>query len=243
MKRLLRNRAPLLKKRGMAGPMDEIEHSLFNDPAASHLASIQYIAPEISGVVGNILDSKQALKKKAVTKDVDSPAVFSPLDAGQDQDEPALGGDGGDDMPFYDDYGGDDDFGPMQDDEARSDQIEGADLLDPLQTETPGAAEEIEEAIMSRDGFTSRTRSVMKHLKNLLEPSPGSKRPHESSSAAHNTLDLDDIVQGKNRLEACRWFFESLVLRNKGFVDLMQEEPYGTIRVVPQEKMMSSSSS
>jgi hypothetical protein len=227
----------------MAGPMDEMEHSLFSDPAASHLASIQYIAPEISGIVGNILDSKQTSKKKPVTNHVGSPAVFSPLDAGQDQDEPALGGDGGDDMPFYDDYGGYDDFGPMQDDEAPSNQIMGADLLDPLQTETPGAAEEIEEAIMSRDGFTSRTRSVMKHLKKRLEPSPGSKRPHESSSAACNTLNLDDVVQGKTRLEACRWFFESLVLRNKGFVDLLQKDPYGTIRVVPQEKMMSSSSS
>jgi len=240
MKRLLRNRAPLLKKRGMAGPMEETDHSLFTDPAASHLASIQYIAPEISGIVGNIPDSKQAMKKKPVANAAGSPAVFSPLDAGREQDEPGVGG--GDDAPYYDDYGGYDDFGPMQDDELPAGQGSGAELLDPLQTETPDDAEEIEEAIMSRDGFTSRTRSVMRHLKNILEPSTGSKRPHESSSAAHATLNLDDIVQSKNRLEACRWFFESLVLRNKGFVDLMQEDAYGTIRVVPQEKMMSSSS-
>jgi chromatin segregation and condensation protein Rec8/ScpA/Scc1 (kleisin family) len=34
-----------------------------------------------------------------------------------------------------------------------------------------------------------------------------------------------------------RWFYESLVLRNTGFVTLSQEEPYGDILIRPTPQL------
>jgi len=95
----------------------------------------------------------------------------------------------------------------------------------------------------SRDGFTARTKIVLEHLQDRFAPTPGSKRRHPSSSSSALTLGieslaLDSLVAGKSRLEACRWFFEALVLRNKGFVDLEQAEPYGQVTIRPLQKLM-----
>lgn len=46
-------------------------------------------------------------------------------------------------------------------------------------------------------------------------------------------LSFDGITWGHSRLDACRWFYETLVLSNKGLVQLQQDESYGDIRVVP----------
>jgi hypothetical protein len=46
-------------------------------------------------------------------------------------------------------------------------------------------------------------------------------------------LSFDGITRGHSRLDACRWFYETLVLSNRGLVQLQQEESYGDIRVTP----------
>jgi len=46
-------------------------------------------------------------------------------------------------------------------------------------------------------------------------------------------LSFDGITRGHNRLDACRWFYEVLVLSNKGLVQLQQDEAYGDINVTP----------
>lgn len=46
-------------------------------------------------------------------------------------------------------------------------------------------------------------------------------------------LSFDGITRGHNRLDACRWFYEVLVLSNKGLVKLQQDEAYGDISVTP----------
>ena len=74
---------------------------------------------------------------------------------------------------------------------------------------------ELAAAEMPADGFTARTQSVLKQMRER-----------------GNTVSLNALVENKSRLEACRWFFESLVLRNKGYVDLEQREPYGDIEIV-----------
>jgi chromatin segregation and condensation protein Rec8/ScpA/Scc1 (kleisin family) len=45
------------------------------------------------------------------------------------------------------------------------------------------------------------------------------------------TLSFDRVTQGASRLEACRWFYESLVLANKGYVKLSQPVPYADITI------------
>jgi hypothetical protein len=87
-------------------------------------------------------------------------------------------------------------------------------------------------AAAASDGFTARTRAVAAHLRAQLAPAPGGKRarggaPVGGAAAAS----LDALVAGRSRLDACRWFFEALVLRTKGFVDLEQPEPYGDIAI------------
>lgn len=240
MKRLLRNRAPLLKKRGVVAAADE-DHAMQEQAMEefwSRPACIEHAAPEIEALLNNAFKDRSTQKPRKSRKD----------DDGQ-QDLATPGGEGGPsfhDDAHDDDGGGYDDYGPAGDDfDAGSpfspDLLDGNNIdAEEMDLKSPESAYEIEEAIISHDGFTNRTRSVMKHLKSRLEPSSGSKRRHEGSTSSPS-LNLSDIVDGKSRLEACRWFFESLVLRNKGFVDLAQDQPYGDISILPSDKMMSHS--
>lgn len=45
------------------------------------------------------------------------------------------------------------------------------------------------------------------------------------------TLSFDRVTAGASRLEAVRWFYESLVLANKGYVKLSQPAPYADITI------------
>jgi Conserved region of Rad21 / Rec8 like protein len=96
---------------------------------------------------------------------------------------------------------------------------------------------------LARDGFTARTKVVLEHLSyRFVGPTTGTKRRHPGSATASTplveSLPLDGFVGGRNRLEACRWFFEALVLRNKSYIDLKQNEPYGEISILPLDKLM-----
>jgi hypothetical protein len=109
---------------------------------------------------------------------------------------------------------------------------------------TPGVADKEGGAGgLASDGFTARTKVVLEHLAyRFVGPTSGTKRRHPGSAAVQTplveSLPLDGFVGGRNRLEACRWFFEALVLRNKSYVDLKQNEPYGEISILPLDKLM-----
>lgn len=234
MKRLQRNRAPLMKKRGVNVEHDEaggatsgMHHAfeLFDRPAC-----LNHTSHEIESLIKNAFDLKQAkitVQKSSKNKDVqDVEEEATPLPAARNDNND-------DDMPIYDD-GGYEEYGGYDADYPEA-ALEAGDTLNSgdMAMATPDADRDIEEGIMAHDGFTARTKSVLKVLQKRFEPSPGNKRSRQSAEGTSNTLELDSIVQGKSRLEACRWFFESLVLRNKGFVDLEQSEPYGTITIRP----------
>jgi chromatin segregation and condensation protein Rec8/ScpA/Scc1 (kleisin family) len=92
----------------------------------------------------------------------------------------------------------------------------------------------------AKDGFTQRTRSVLDHLHKEFEASATKRRrPSEGAAVPLKAVNLDTLVVGSTKLEACRWFFETLVLFNKGYVELQQAEPYGGIVITPLEKMAS----
>ncbi len=111
---------------------------------------------------------------------------------------------------------------------------------------TPGGAPGADGAAsggLASDGFTARTKVVLEHLAyRFVGPTSGGKRRHPGSAVPQTplveSLPLDGFVGGRNRLEACRWFFEALVLRNKSYVDLKQNEPYGEISILPLDKLM-----
>lgn len=61
----------------------------------------------------------------------------------------------------------------------------------------------------------------------------------QGGAAVGPVLSFESITQGHSRLDACRWFYEVLVLSNKGLVRLQQEESYGDISVTPDVAAMA----
>lgn len=86
---------------------------------------------------------------------------------------------------------------------------------------------------------------MLDHLRRQFAPSTGSKRRHPSAgglAADLQALSLDGLLGAapgqeasarRGRLEAARWFYESLVLRNAGFVTLSQEAPFDDLQLHP----------
>ena len=48
------------------------------------------------------------------------------------------------------------------------------------------------------------------------------------------------MVEGKTRVDACRWFFEVLVLKSRDYVELEQPKPYGDIRIRPTSRLLAA---
>jgi hypothetical protein len=71
-------------------------------------------------------------------------------------------------------------------------------------------------------------------------PTGGKKRRLAGSAAARpvDALSFAGVAKGKPRSEACRWFFELLVLKSRGYVELEQEEPYADIQIRPRPKLL-----
>lgn len=96
--------------------------------------------------------------------------------------------------------------------------------------------------------FTKNTALVLEHLRREFAPSTGSKRRHPSAgdlAAGVASLSLDGLLGAgeeaeaagrarRGRLEAARWFYESLVLRSTGFVTLTQVGLVGPMRASNQ---------
>jgi hypothetical protein len=117
-------------------------------------------------------------------------------------------------------------------------------------------------------GFTGRTRLVMLQLQRAAMAAdgsagggvsaaagrPGSKRKRvaapapgdESDGSKHGggvgvvQVSLASLTQGRSRLDACRWFYESLVLQNRGLAKLRQDEPYGDLAIAPNLRAMAA---
>uniref|UniRef100_A0A1D2ABU0 Uncharacterized protein n=1 Tax=Auxenochlorella protothecoides TaxID=3075 RepID=A0A1D2ABU0_AUXPR len=87
------------------------------------------------------------------------------------------------------------------------------------------------------DGFTARTQAVLETLgARFATPDVGAKRRRgrDASDPGQATqLGFSALVAGRGRSEAARWFFELLVLQDRGHVRLTQEQAYGEIAVQP----------
>jgi hypothetical protein len=59
------------------------------------------------------------------------------------------------------------------------------------------------------------------------------------AAAGGPVLSFNRLTEGHGRLDACRWFYEVLVLTNRGLVGVQQEASYGDIRVTPHLAAMA----
>jgi chromatin segregation and condensation protein Rec8/ScpA/Scc1 (kleisin family) len=50
---------------------------------------------------------------------------------------------------------------------------------------------------------------------------------------------LSALTRGRGRLDACRFFYEMLVLQNRGLARLRQDEPYADLMVQPDLAAMA----
>ncbi len=92
--------------------------------------------------------------------------------------------------------------------------------------------------------FTTRTRLVLSQLQQAAGGGSqaagggsGKRRKLQQQQQQQQqpgapVVSADELLQHKSRTDASRWFFELLVLRNKGFVDLRQQQAYGDVAVV-----------
>ncbi|XP_072962041.1 sister chromatid cohesion 1 protein 3-like [Typha angustifolia] len=72
--------------------------------------------------------------------------------------------------------------------------------------------------------LSARTRAVAQYLKEHSPSTPSSKDQS-------GTISLNRILEGKTRKQCARMFFETLVLKSYGLVDVQQEEDYGDILI------------
>ncbi|KFK32213.1 hypothetical protein AALP_AA6G212200 [Arabis alpina] len=77
-------------------------------------------------------------------------------------------------------------------------------------------------ASQDSDALTGRTRALAKYLQERTSSSP-------SSSSASGDLSLSKILAGKTRKLAARMFYETLVLKSRGLIDMQQDKPYSDI--------------
>ncbi|WZZ17940.1 hypothetical protein YC2023_111029 [Brassica napus] len=83
-------------------------------------------------------------------------------------------------------------------------------------------------ASQDSDALTGRTRALAQYLKERSSSGP-------SSSSSSGDLSLGNILEGKTRKLAARMFFETLVLKSRGLIDMQQEQPYSdiTLKLMP----------
>ncbi|OIV89632.1 hypothetical protein TanjilG_14158 [Lupinus angustifolius] len=86
------------------------------------------------------------------------------------------------------------------------------------------SAETEDLCFLETDTNTPSSRAVAQYLKNHSPITPIMEEPAED-------LSLNKILQGKTRKLSARMFFEVLVLKNHGLVDVQQDEPYGDINL------------
>ncbi|XP_023636133.1 sister chromatid cohesion 1 protein 3 [Capsella rubella] len=78
------------------------------------------------------------------------------------------------------------------------------------------------------DGLSGRTRAVAEYITERSSSSPNSSHPSED-------LSLSKILEGKTRKIAARMFYETLVLKSRGLIDMKQDQPYSdiTLKLMP----------
>ncbi|MCO5581680.1 hypothetical protein L7F22_035569 [Adiantum nelumboides] len=95
---------------------------------------------------------------------------------------------------------------------------------DPFIDETASNSRSKEEPPQNSYGWSVRTRFVAKYLKSIFEELEAT-----SSGSQPVQVSLDSLLRGRPRKEAARMYFETLVLKSRGYVDVEQKTGFAEI--------------
>ena len=103
-------------------------------------------------------------------------------------------------------------------------------------------SEETEDA--APDGWSRRTHRVLNYLKGEFEKLGAAAAPkggRRGGQAPRVVLRSGDVMAGQDRRDAARIFFELLVLRTRGYVDIVQPEAYGNMELSARPQLLETS--
>ncbi|XP_068643147.1 sister chromatid cohesion 1 protein 3 [Aristolochia californica] len=83
------------------------------------------------------------------------------------------------------------------------------------------------------DNLSVRTRAVAQYL---IRKSPSTK----TLKSQHGEISLNNILDGKTRKQCARMFFETLVLKSCGLIDVKQAEAYSDITLLIQPSLLNA---
>ena len=152
-------------------------------------------------------------------------------DGGYNDDDGAWAGGGGgfdDDDDDEDDYAGGGGFGGIDGDAGGEERLGGVGNANKADDNEDAAGGPSPSSAHSA-AITRRTRAALDRFQGEW----GSDAARGNLSAAR-PVSLAAVTAGATRLDAARWFFEVLVLRSRGFVDVAQERSYGDVEVRPR---------
>jgi chromatin segregation and condensation protein Rec8/ScpA/Scc1 (kleisin family) len=97
--------------------------------------------------------------------------------------------------------------------------------------EEPEAEPEVEDVAPTAvtGGLSKQTLKIIDFLRTEFE-----------EKGRDETLSTEELFEGKTRKAVASTFFEILVLRTRGYLDVHQEEPYGNIELTAQETLFES---
>jgi len=125
---------------------------------------------------------------------------------------------------------------PPMEDEAEGSGARRASGLSALGTTT----EEADDA--APDGWSQRTHRVLHYLKGEFEKLGASQKGAggRRGQPPRVVLRSEDVMVGQDRRDAARIFFELLVLRTKGYVDIVQPEAYGNMELSARAPLLET---
>ncbi|CAH9085513.1 unnamed protein product [Cuscuta epithymum] len=89
------------------------------------------------------------------------------------------------------------------------------------------------------DALSTRTRAVAEYLKGQSSATPGLKGQSSSTPVSGNgDLSLSAVLEGKSRKLCARMFYETLVLKDCGLIEVNQKEPYGDVTLKATSKLL-----
>ncbi|RAL53919.1 hypothetical protein DM860_004390 [Cuscuta australis] len=89
------------------------------------------------------------------------------------------------------------------------------------------------------ESLSARSRALAQYVKGWSSATPLSKGQSSSTPVSNQgDLRLNVVLEGKSKKLSARMFYETLVLKNYGLIDVNQEESYGDITLKPTPKLL-----
>ncbi|KAK1271890.1 Sister chromatid cohesion 1 protein 2 [Acorus gramineus] len=84
-------------------------------------------------------------------------------------------------------------------------------------------SDSVQDDIQCQDGWSVRTRALARYLRNSFL---------EQKNKGWSGISLGGMLEGKTRTKCATVFYETLVLKTQGFIDVKQELPFDDIQII-----------